>query len=682
MDDDKKVCELTEEEYDHICTLANTDDVPPLTSYIQNILDTRRCVVGPKTFCPPPRLQKCAPFVLAAQQGNLNVVKYLLEIAGKIFDINHSATIISVTTKKKVHCSTALWAASTGGHLDVVKVLVENGASVNQPTLTQSTPLRGASFHGHMEVMDYLLASGADINMPNCIGQSPLCIAAMRGKLPAVKYLIEKGADLKQTTINGYTVMHLSAAKGRLDVVNYLLSIGHSPMFSEARSHEEGYVPCPLFLAASTGQKKVVQELMVLSGCPPLCKSDACLLLGSTRCEISSRGLTMSSRDLWEKALVLREQLSLTPHFLPPVENYGFRVEVRNLSDLMSKASDPNFPRHEAYYQSLIIRERCMGFGDQGLIYFLIRRGIAFCNHGRYREAELVWFRAMEMEIKVCEVEIKHARYGHSEGLQRDLEKDLAQYACGIWNMVHDGYCPDFGRYIRFGFNELEVLDHLKQSPEDGLFVETQMILEVLLYIFASWLYYDTKVSKEVRQDGALCSGTCDACGREFVGRFLRSVEGMTLLHLALTNFTVVEEEEKIYDKFVSLRLLVEALLGWEADEVINLPDAAGERPLHFAVRLANSFPEGDVQELVSPLIIGGAHVDAVSSSGQSAFYICTSDLVKTVLQSSGPSPLVCHCANRIVSEKLPYTSFGLPHHIVELIKLHDWRYATPQPQT
>lgn len=661
-----------------MCTLANSDNVPPLASYIQSILDARKCLVGPKTFCPAPRLQKCAPFVLAAQQGNLNVVKYFLEIAGKVFDINHSATIISVTTKKKVHCSTALWAASTGGHLDVVKVLVENGASVNQPTLTQSTPLRGASFHGHMEVMDYLLASGADINMPNCIGQSPLCIAAMRGKLPAVKYLIEKGADLKQTTINGYTVMHLSAAKGRLDVVNYLLSIGHSPVFSEAKSHLEGYIPCPLFLAASTGQKKVVQELTALQGCPVSCTSDAYLLLGSTRCEISSRGLTMSSRDLWEKALVLREQHNLAPHFGPPIENYGFRLEIKNLNDLLVKASDPNFARYEAYYQSLIIRERCMGFGDQGLIYFLIRRGIAFCNHNYYKEAEQMWFRAMEMEIKVCEVEIKHARYGHSEGLQRDLEKDLAQYACGIWNMVHDGYCPDFGRYIRFGFNELEVLDHLKQSPEDGLFVETQMILEVLLYIFASWLYYDTKVSGEVRQEGTLCSAACDACGREFVKRFLFSVEGMTLLHLALTNFTVVEEEEKIYDKFASLKLLIEALLQWGADEVINLPNSTGHRPLHVAVSLANSFPEGDIQELVSPLIAGGAHIDAVSSMGQSALYICASDLAKTVLQSAGPSPLICHCANRIVSEKLPYTSIGLPHHIVELIKLHDWRYAMP----
>lgn len=679
MDDGKKVCELTPEEYDQICVLANTDDVPPLAAYIQNILDTRKCVVGPKTFCPPPRLQKCAPFVLAAQQGNLNVVKYFLQIAGKIFDINHSATIISVTTKKKVHCSTALWAASTGGHLDVVKVLVENGASVNQPTLTQSTPLRGASFHGHMEVMDYLLASGADINMPNCIGQSPLCIAAMRGKLPAVKYLIEKGADLKQTTINGYTVMHLSAAKGRLDVVNYLLGIGRSPLFSEARSHVEGYIPCPLFLAASTGQKKVVQELTSHPQCPVSCISDAYLLLGSTRCEISSRGLTMSSRDLWEKALQLRAQHNLTPHFLPPIENYGNRVEVRNLDNLISMATNPNFTRYEAYYQSLIIRERCMGFGDQGLIYFLIRRGIAFCNQGHYREAELVWFRAMEMEIKVCEVEIKHARYGHSEGLQRDLEKDLAQYAGGIWTMVHDGYCPDFGRYVRFGFNELAVLDHLKQSPEDGLFVETQMILEVLLYIFASWLYYDTKVSKEVRQEGVLCSVACDTCGREFVKRFLYSVEGMTLLHLALTNFNV-EEEEKIYDKFASLKLLIEALLQWGADEVINLPNASGERPLHVAVHLANVFPNGDVEELVSPLLAAGAHIDAITSAGQSALYMCTSDLVKTVLQSAGPFQLVCHCATRIISEKLPYTSIGLPQHIVEFIKLHDWRYALLTP--
>lgn len=261
--------------------------------------------------------------------------------------------------------------------MDIVKTLIEHGAEVNKSTLTQSTPLRGASFHGYLDVMEYLLSSGAEIDTPNCIGQSPLCIAAMRGKIDAVKLLIDKGASQYQTTINGYTIMHLSATKGRIDVVKYLLSIGLSPMFREARP-SECYIPCPLF-AASTGQRHMVDLLIEHPECPS-CKADALLLLGSTRCEISSRGLTMGSRELWSLGLQIREENGVNVEFMDPSDSYGNREEMKDNNDLNRLSSLPCFTWFEAYYQSLLIRERCMGFGGQGLIYFLIRRGAYLCS--------------------------------------------------------------------------------------------------------------------------------------------------------------------------------------------------------------------------------------------------------------------------------------------------------------
>ena len=127
--------------------------------------------------------------------------------------------------------------------------------------------------------MDYLLTNGAEIDIPNCIGHSPLCIAAMKGEIEAVKFLVGKRASQTQTTIDGFTIMHMSATEGRLDVVKYLLSIGLSPMFREARP-SESYIPCPLFLAASVGRRRVVDLLIEHPECPPSCKADAFLLLG------------------------------------------------------------------------------------------------------------------------------------------------------------------------------------------------------------------------------------------------------------------------------------------------------------------------------------------------------------------------------------------------------------------
>lgn len=666
------VCVLEKEEFKELCDHATFGRLDALKRQIEEIVKTRKCQVGPSTFYRDPIHQLPTPFVLAAQHGYRNIVEYFIKQFRSVLDIDHAATIVSLTTSKKVHCATALWAASTGGFLEIVKLLVNYGAKVNKPTLTQSTPLRGASFHGHVEVMDYLIANGAEINTPNCIGQSPLCIAAMRGQLQAVKFLIEKGADRHQKTINGYSVMHLSATKGRVDIVKYLLSIGLSPQFQVAKPSEKGYIPCPLYLAASTGQRKMVEELISHKDCPPACKADALLMLGSTRCEISTRGLSMGSRDMWARGLEIIEENGVQVEYLAPIENYGNRAEIRSLEELSSYSSKPNFSRYHAYFQSLLIRERVMGYGDQGLIYFLIRRGMWFCNGVKFREAELLWFRAMEMEINVCETEIKHDRYGHLEGLQRDLEKDLSQYACGIFHMVQGGYKPDFTRYIHFGFHELEILDYLKSKSQNALFIDTKTIIGIILYIFASWLHYDNEVSSQELPEEAVCSQECEALGTSFVQKYLHSVEGSTLLHYALSNFVVLEDEDTIYDKFPDLSLLLRAVLHWGADEVINVPDVNGSRPIHHAVLSANQYEGAGVHELISSLVSGGVHLDAVDSQGRTALDLCKSDVVKVVLFSSGPMPLACQAASAIIREGIPYESVGLPLHIIKLIRLHD----------
>ena len=54
-----------------------------------------------------------------------------------------------------------LWCAAAAGHTQIVKLLVEKGASVNSVTKTNSTPLRAACFDGHYEIVKYLVEHGA-----------------------------------------------------------------------------------------------------------------------------------------------------------------------------------------------------------------------------------------------------------------------------------------------------------------------------------------------------------------------------------------------------------------------------------------------------------------------------------------------------------------------------------------
>jgi ankyrin repeat protein len=54
-----------------------------------------------------------------------------------------------------------LWCAAAAGHLNIVNLLVKNGANVNSTTKTNSTPLRAACFDGHLDIVQYLVKAGA-----------------------------------------------------------------------------------------------------------------------------------------------------------------------------------------------------------------------------------------------------------------------------------------------------------------------------------------------------------------------------------------------------------------------------------------------------------------------------------------------------------------------------------------
>jgi len=56
-----------------------------------------------------------------------------------------------------------LWCAAAAGHLNIVKLLVKEGAVVNSTTRTNSTPLRAACFDGHYEIVKYLVEHGAGV---------------------------------------------------------------------------------------------------------------------------------------------------------------------------------------------------------------------------------------------------------------------------------------------------------------------------------------------------------------------------------------------------------------------------------------------------------------------------------------------------------------------------------------
>ena len=109
-----------------------------------------------------PHPQGFSPLGLAAFFGHKSAVQVLLA---------RGAEVDAVDTSQ--FANTALDAAVAASHLEVVKVLLQNHASVNVRSAGGTTPLQKAAQNGNLEVCKLLLEKGADLAARDDAGKTP-----------------------------------------------------------------------------------------------------------------------------------------------------------------------------------------------------------------------------------------------------------------------------------------------------------------------------------------------------------------------------------------------------------------------------------------------------------------------------------------------------------------------------
>jgi len=109
--------------------------------------------------------------------------------------------------------------------LEVISLLLENGAAVDQKDHFGHTPLMVAAIDGHVEAAELLLAKGAAINAKNKGGFTPLMFAAMEGHPAVAKLLLERGAN-PNLVANGKTARRIAEEKGHKDIADLLQKAG------------------------------------------------------------------------------------------------------------------------------------------------------------------------------------------------------------------------------------------------------------------------------------------------------------------------------------------------------------------------------------------------------------------------------------------------------------------------
>lgn len=171
-------------------------------------------------------------FQIAAAKGDIGTVRKMLD-SGQ--DIN----------AKDADGQTALMRATATGRLEVVQLLLEKGAALNEQHKTSkataliyavnrafdesSKRASSETTKNYVDITFLLLQYGADVNVKTKEGQSPLMISTKRNNASIVKAFLDKGVDVNARDNDGRTALFEAVNLDRIGskiIVQMLLDAG------------------------------------------------------------------------------------------------------------------------------------------------------------------------------------------------------------------------------------------------------------------------------------------------------------------------------------------------------------------------------------------------------------------------------------------------------------------------
>ena len=137
------------------------------------------------------------------------------------FLINNSANINVVN---QAYC-TSVYVAIDNFHEDIAKLLVENGAVLDNRITKSHSPLIASLESADAKMTEYLLQHGALLNVSDmvCIpednGMTPLHLASLWGYVEDIKVMLKYGADPTIKDKKGKTALDYAKEKGYAEIV-------------------------------------------------------------------------------------------------------------------------------------------------------------------------------------------------------------------------------------------------------------------------------------------------------------------------------------------------------------------------------------------------------------------------------------------------------------------------------
>lgn len=184
------------------------------------------------------------PIVRAAQAGSVVEVEALLDQGADINarHIQSGRSALSVAA----HC----------GNEEVVRLLLQYGATVDERDASLLAPIHLASLRGHLNVIEVLLQEHADVDIKGPNDQTSLRIASEKGEIEVAAALLRRGAKANARDVKQMTPLHIAAKQGDEPMIELL--VGHGAHV-EAK---DGDFMGPLHYACEGGHTGVVGILL------------------------------------------------------------------------------------------------------------------------------------------------------------------------------------------------------------------------------------------------------------------------------------------------------------------------------------------------------------------------------------------------------------------------------------
>ncbi|KAM4607422.1 ankyrin repeat domain-containing protein 1-like [Polymixia lowei] len=121
---------------------------------------------------------------------------------------------------------TALHKSSFKGHVEVVKMLLEAGAAIENKDKLDATAVHWACRGGSLSALELLLNQGAKFTSRDKLRSTPLHVAVRTGHSDCAEHLIHCGADVNAKDRDGDTPMHDAVRINRFKMIKLLMMYG------------------------------------------------------------------------------------------------------------------------------------------------------------------------------------------------------------------------------------------------------------------------------------------------------------------------------------------------------------------------------------------------------------------------------------------------------------------------